>query len=165
MKSKYIWGSALLLAVILAALLVRTEGRYLQFTRSLSQLNAQIHWAKTEVGAERTVLSFEVIFHNTSTLPIWVEAVNTQLSIGGKSAGGYSITEGNYRIPPGAERAIPLAIPLWAERRALLAQAKAQGAQLSLSGRARVGIGVGSGRLIAFYQLRGSFSLKDEHGL
>lgn len=165
MKSKYIWSSALLLVVILAALLVRTEGQYLQFTRSLSQLDAQIHWIKTEVGPERTVLSFEVIFHNTSTLPIWVEALNTQLSIGGKFAGGYSITEGNYRILPGERRAIPLAIPLWSERRAMLALAKERGAKLSLSGRARVGIGVGAGRLTAFYQLSGSFSLKDEHGL
>jgi hypothetical protein len=164
MKIKLLWASALALVLVLGALLVNTEGRYLQFVVSLGDIDTKIVWIKTDAGPEMTLLTFNVVFHNTSKLPMWVEAINTQMYLGGEFAGAPSITEGSYEVPPEGESSIPLTAALWAARRQLLEQTKAHGGDLHLEGRARVRIGADKTDLRTFYPVSGTFSVPQDHG-
>jgi hypothetical protein len=164
-KTKLIWAGALALAVVMGLLLVLTEGRYIQFITSLSEVTTQVVWAKSEAKPDETLLTFNVLFHNTSPLPLWVEVINTQLTIAGDFAGTYTTTEGNYRVSPGETGTIPLEVPLWSYRDKMLADAKSHGAELHLEGQARVHIGLHQAESKIFYPVVGTFSLKDDHGL
>lgn len=164
MKVKLIWAGALALAVVMGLLLANTEGHYIQFITSLSEVSTQVVWAKSEAKPDETLLTFNIVFHNTSPLPMWVEVINTQCYIAEEFAGTYTTTEGNYQVLPGETGAVPLEVPLWSYRNQMLAEAKTRGAELRLEGKARVHIGRNQA-LKTFYPVGGTFSLKDDHGL
>lgn len=161
MLRKALWLGALLVTVLLVALLVNAEGLYIKLVRSLDDVETWMTLVGVEEQERKVVIHFEVLFHNTSEVSMWVEAINTQLYINGEYAGAHSITEGNIEIPPQEKKAVPLEAHLWSARKQLLEQAQLSqsGAQLGIIGRARVRIEVGRVALKTFYQVGGSFSL------
>src|SRR5574337_1022604 len=102
MKQRWIWMGGLALALVLLVLLLNTEARYLSFIDSLDEVTTQIRWTsaqmETEADTGKTVLklNFDIVFANTSALPMWVEAINTALYFNDESVGSYTISEGNY---------------------------------------------------------------------
>ncbi len=153
-----LWLFAFGLAAVSALLLVNVEARYLDFIESLDDINVTVRWAGLEPSPEKTVLRFDVIFHNGSEDVLWVEAINVQLFLDDEYAGAYSIVEGRHEVPPGEARAIPLRATLWRGRaeRFRAAQADPQ-ARLLLLGRARTRLDVGGAELKVFYRVQGEF--------
>jgi len=152
----------LLVALLTALLLADTERRYLRFIESLDDVEVKLVWSQTEEGSEKTTLHFEAIFRNASDLPLLAEALNTQLFINDEYAGAYSITEGQLRVPPRGERAVPLQVVLWESRAQLFREARASGqGQLQVVGRARVRLEIGGTALKVFYDVQGTFPLKE----
>lgn len=165
MKRLWIWAGLWLVTFVMAGMMVTTEARYLRFVDSLDEVDTQVRWTGTHATAERVQLLFEVEFFNGSSLPLWVEAINTAVQLDGEFAGAYTISEGRYLVPVGERRSVPLTVTFWAQRQKQLQAARNRGGTLFLAGRARVRFGIGQARLKTFYWISGAFPLKDSDGL
>ncbi len=140
------------------------EARYVAFISSVDDVDVALRWVGFEEPAEpplRLVLRFEAEFRNRTPYTLWVEAINTQLYLGGEYAGAYPITEGRYTIPSGERRVVPVQAVLWGKRVELFRSARAGSGELLVVGRARVRIDVGGLERKVFYPVRGRFPLAE----
>jgi hypothetical protein len=155
-----VWIGALILVAVSAWLLAGTEERYVQFIQGVSKVDVRLLWTDTRAQDEKVILGIVALFENHSDLPMWVEALNTQLYLGSEYAGAYSISEGRFEIPPQGEQRVPLQIVLWKTRARLFDELRAAGeGELIVRGRARIAIQVGSTSLKVFYRIEGTFSI------
>ncbi len=157
------WLGALALVAVSAWLLADTEERYVQFIQGIGEVDARLLWTDTRAQDEKVILEILAVFENRSDLPMWVEAINTQLYLGGEYAGAYSISEGRFELPPQGEQRVPLQIVLWKTRARLFDDLRAAGrGELIVEGRARIAIQVGDTSLKAFYRVQGTFPISTE---
>jgi len=145
--------------------LIDTERQYLIFVESLDDVEVELIWVDTVEEVGKITLRFEALFHNSSDLTMYVEALNTQLYINGKYAGAHHITESRHRVPPQGEQAVPLQAVLWERRAHLLKEAQASGGNLQVIGRARVRFETGGTSLKVFYDVKGTFELPAPFGV
>lgn len=168
MKQRWVWITGSAIGLVLLVLLLTTEARYLSFIDSLDEVNTEVRWASSRLESDpatgRSVLNltFEILFSNTSTLPMWVEAINTQLYFNDESIGSFTISEGNYEVLPQQTQAIPLIVPFFEARQEQFEAAKAQGLTMRLSGRARARFGAAQESLKTFYDVDGRFVLQED---
>lgn len=157
------WIGALLLVAASVWLLAGTEERYVQFIQGVGKVDVRLLWTDTRSQDEKTILGITALFENHSDLPMWVEALNTQLYLGGEYAGAYSISEGRFEILPQGEQRVPLQIVLWKTRARLFDELRAAGeGALIVRGRARVAVQVGDTPLKVFYRVEGTFPIAPE---
>lgn len=167
MKQRWVWIAGATVALVLLILLLTTEARYLSFIDSLDEVDTEVRWTGTrldtdpETGRSALNLAFDIVFSNTSALPMWVEAINTQLFFNTESIGSFTISEGNYEVLPRETRAIPLIVPFFEGRQEQFAAAKAQGMTMLLTGKARVRFGFEQSTLNTFYPVEGAFPLQE----
>lgn len=168
MKQRGVWIAGSTVGLLLLGLLVITEARYLNFIGSLDDVNTQVQWVQSrletdpQTGRRVLNLTFDVLFSNTSTLPLWVEAISTELYFDSEYIGHFDISEGNYKVLPQQTQGIPLTVPFFEGRQEQFEAAKAQGKTMLLKGKARVRFGFEQSTLNTFYPVEGSFALREE---
>lgn len=159
-NGRTVWLSTLLVTVAAVLLLADTERRYLHFLGEFNEIETSLRWERS-VPAEdepKLTLRFKAGFDNQSSLPMVVEALNTQFYIDGEYAGAFSIAEGSNSISPNSEASIPLEVVLWERRRQMLRDAAdATGTQARVEGRARVRWNLETSKQQAFYNIQGTF--------
>lgn len=167
MKQRWVWIVGSTVGLVLLVLLLTTEARYLSFIDSLDEVNTEVRWAGTQLDTDpetgRSVLNltFDIVFSNTSSLPMWVEAINTQLFFNAESVGSFTISEGNHQVLPQETKAIPLIVPFFEGRQEQFEAAKMQGMTMLLTGKARMRFGFEQSALNTFYPVEGTFPLQE----
>lgn len=161
MARKLAWCGLILLTVLPVWVLYETDANYLEFIKGAGQIQIVIHEGELELSPDAAVIDFTAQLTNSSSLEMWVEAMNYHVSINGQPAGYSYMPEARPReltISPGKTRKIELQVQLRADYLKFFLQSW-QGGEgevvVNISGRARVGFDIGRSGMKAFYPFGG----------
>jgi len=156
---KLSWLALIVITLLSLWLAYETDANYLEFIKATEKIQIVIHEGELQVGDDAAVITFVAEVINPSPVPLWVEALNYQLSINGQYGGYDYMTEakrGELTVSPEKKREITLQTALRADYLKLFLAAREAGQVLvSISGRARLGFEVGQSGMKAFYPFGG----------
>jgi hypothetical protein len=159
MMRKLSWLALIVITFLALYLAYETDANYLGFIKATERIQIIIHEGELQMGKDMATITFVAEVVNPSQVPMWVEAMNYQLSINGQY-GGYDFMEeakrGEITVSPGKRRELSLRTDLRADYLKLFLAAQEAGQVLvSISGRARMGFEVGQSGMKAFYPFGG----------
>ncbi|MFQ6090408.1 MAG: hypothetical protein ACE5LD_03115 [Candidatus Bipolaricaulia bacterium] len=154
MMRKLSWLALIAITLLVLWLAYETDANYLEFIRATDRVQIVIHEGQLQVGKGSATITFVAEVINPSQVPLWVEALNYQLSINGQYGGADFMEEakrGELTVSPGKKREISLRTELRADYLKLFLAAREAGEVLvNISGRARMGFEVGQSGIKAF---------------
>lgn len=156
---KLSWLVLSLITLLTVYFAYETDANYLEFLKATEKIEVIIHQGELRLNKDKAEISFSAEVVNSSTVPMWVEAINYHLYVNGQGAGyGYmeEARRSEISVAPGQGRKIPLEAELRANYLKLFLEARETGrALLTAVGQARAGFEIGRSGIKVFYPFAG----------